>query len=363
MVPYEDLRLVNKPFSEAFRRQFEHVLDKGWFILGEEVQRFEKDFAAYHSQSSMHCIGVANGLDALVLSLRAMNFPQGSEVIVPSNTYIATILAVLHCGLVPVLVEPDIATYNINPSLIDAAITPRTKAVLIVHLYGKCCSMDEIKAVCKQNDLALFEDCAQSHGAKYKGELCGTFGKAAAFSFYPTKNLGCLGDGGAVLTNDDAVAAMVKSLRNYGSAVKYHNEYIGYNSRLDELQAAFLNIKLKSLNDTNAYKKRLAGIYIDHLKDDFIKPQVHGDYEDVHHIFTVRHPRRDDLREYLKKNDIATEVHYPVPPHRQKALQEIFIGKTFPVSEEIHRSILSLPCSTAHTEQDIYKVLEVMNAF
>jgi dTDP-4-amino-4,6-dideoxygalactose transaminase len=363
MIPYEDLRLVNKPFSAAFTQQFEHVLQKGWFILGEEVLRFEKDFAAYHSQNSLHCIGVANGLDALVLSLKAMNFPLRSEVIVPSNTYIATILAVLHCGLVPVLVEPDIFTYNIDVSLIKAAITPKTKAVLVVHLYGKCCSMNEIKNVCNENGLVLFEDCAQSHGAKYKDQLCGTFGKAAAFSFYPTKNLGCLGDGGAVVTSDDDVAALIKSLRNYGSSAKYYNEHIGYNSRLDELQAAFLRIKLNGLNDINAHKRKLAGIYIEHLKDDFIKPLVHADYEDVYHIFTVRHPRRDDLKEYLKKHEIGTEIHYPLPPHRQKALQEIYNGKSFPVSEEIHRTILSLPCSTAHTEQDIYKVIEVMNAF
>lgn len=363
MIPYEDLKLVNKPFSAAFTRQFEQVLQKGWFILGEEVQHFEKEFAAYHSQNSLHCIGVANGLDALVLSLKAMNFSPGSEVIVPSNTYIATILAVLHCGLVPVLVEPDIATCNIDAALIKAAITQKTKAVLVVHLYGKCCSMDEIKTVCKENSLALFEDCAQSHGARYKGKLCGTFGKAAAFSFYPTKNLGCLGDGGAVITNDDEVAALVKSLRNYGSSVKYHNEHVGYNSRLDELQAAFLRIKLNSLNDINAHKRKLAGIYLQHLKDDFIKPVVNADYEDVYHIFTVRHPRRDDLKEYLKKQGIGTEIHYPLPPHRQKALQDIYIGKNFPVSEEIHRTILSLPCSTAHTEQDIYKVIEVMNTF
>lgn len=363
MIPYEDLKLVNKQFCAAFRQQFEHVLEKGWFILGEEVHRFEKDFAAYHTPFSMQCIGVANGLDALVLCLKAMNFPPGSEVIVPSNTYIATILAVLHCGLMPVLVEPDIATYNIDPSLIKAAITPKTKALLVVHLYGKCCSMDEIQTVCDENGLSLFEDCAQSHAAKYKGQLCGTFGKAAAFSFYPTKNLGCLGDGGAVLTADDEIAALIRSLRNYGSSRKYYNDHIGYNSRLDELQAAFLHIKLKSLDEINAHKRRLAGIYISHLKDDFIKPSVHADHEDVYHIFTVRHPQRDTLREYLKNHEIGTEIHYPLPPHRQKALQEIFTGKSFPVSEEIHQSILSLPCSTAHTEQDVYKVIEVMNAF
>jgi dTDP-4-amino-4,6-dideoxygalactose transaminase len=363
MVPYEDLALVNKPFSAAFRQQFEHILQKGWFILGEEVRRFEEDFAAYHSQHSLHCIGVANGLDALVLSLKAMNFPPGSEVIVPSNTYIATILAVLHCNLTPVLVEPDITNYNIDASLIRPAITSKTKAVLVVHLYGKCCSMDEIQSVCDENGLALFEDCAQSHGAKYKGRLCGTFGKAAAFSFYPTKNLGCLGDGGAVLTANDEVAALVKSLRNYGSSRKYYNDQIGYNSRLDELQAAFLQVKLKGLDEITAHKRMLAGIYINNLKNDFIKPIVHDNYEDVYHIFTVRHPRRDALRGHLKKHEIGTEIHYPLPPHRQKALQELFAGKDFPVSEEIHNTILSLPCSTAHNKEDVYKVIEIMNAF
>lgn len=363
MIPYEDLKLVNKPFSAAFTQQFEQVLSKGWFVLGEEVQRFEKDFAAYHSRHPLQCIGVANGLDAMVLSIKAMNFPPGSEVIVPSNTYIATILAVLHCGLVPVLVEPDITTYNINPALIKGAITSKTKAVLVVHLYGKCCSMDDIKVTCIEHGLQLFEDCAQSHGAKYKGQLCGTFGKAAAFSFYPTKNLGCLGDGGAVLTADNELAALVKSLRNYGSAVKYHNDYVGYNSRLDELQAAFLNIKLHHLNEINAHKRRLAAMYLDHLKDDFILPAVHSEHEDVYHIFTVRHERRDELREYLKEHEIGTEIHYPVPPHKQKALKEMYAGKSFPVSEEIHRTILSLPCSTAHSVDDIYKVIDVMNNF
>lgn len=363
MVPYEDLKLVNKPFSAAFRQQFEQVLEKGWFILGQEVQRFEQEFAAYHKLAAGQCTGVANGLDALTLSLKALKFPPGSEIIVPSNTYIATILAVLHCGLKPVLVEPDIATYNINPSLIEAAITAKTAAVLVVHLYGKCCSMDAVKAVCEKHSLAILEDCAQSHGASFRGQVCGTFGKAAAFSFYPTKNLGCLGDGGAVLTHDETLGAMIRSLRNYGSAVKYYNEEVGYNSRLDELQAAFLRVKLQSLDDINEHKRKLAMLYLQNLKEDFIRPLLHEDYKDVFHIFTVRHARRDALREYLRQHEIGTEIHYPLPPHRQKALQGLFEGQHFPVSDEIHRTILSLPCSTAHTEQDVYRVIEVMNAF
>lgn len=363
MVPYEDLKLVNKEFSAEFRQQFENVLDKGWFILGEEVRQFEKDFSLYHENPALYTIGVANGLDALVLSLKALHIPPGSEVIVPSNTYIATILAVLHCGLKPVLVEPDIDTYNINPSLINAAITSKTKAVLVVHLYGKCCSMDDVRSICNEKKLLLLEDCAQSHGARYKGQLCGTFANAAGFSFYPTKNLGCLGDGGAVVTADDKLAALIKSLRNYGSSRKYHNEYIGYNSRLDELQAAFLQVKLKSLDNINAHKRKLASVYIENLKDDFIKPAVHADHYDVYHIFTVRHPRRNELKEYLKRHDIGTEVHYPVPPHQQQALREVLPGMSFPVSEDIHNTILSLPCSTAHKEEDVYKVIEIMNAF
>lgn len=361
MIPYEDLRLVNSAFSEGFREQFEAVISSGWYILGEHVKQFEADFAAYHRMN--YCIGVANGLDALILSLKTLQLKEKSEVIVPSNTYIATILAILHAGLTPVLVEPNINTYNIDPLKIEEAVTPRTAAVLVVHLYGKCCEMDTIAAICKEHNLFLLEDCAQSHGAKYKNKICGTFGAMAAFSFYPTKNLGCLGDGGAVLTNDADYDAALRMLRNYGSARKYHNEAIGYNSRLDELQAAFLQVKLKSLEKINAHKKKLAAIYLEHLHNDFIKPAVHEDYDDVYHIFAVRHSRRDALKEYLAERGIGTEIHYPVAPHRQKALQSIFNDKQFPISEEIHRTIISLPCSLAHTEDDIYRVTEIMNSF
>jgi dTDP-4-amino-4,6-dideoxygalactose transaminase len=361
MIPYEDLRLVNSAFSEEFRQQFEAVISSGWYILGEQVKQFEADFAAYHRMD--HCIGVANGLDALVLSLKALELEEGSEVIVPSNTYIATILSILHAGLKPVLVEPSISTYNIDPKKIEGAITSRTRIVMVVHLYGKCCEMDMIAAICKKHELFLLEDCAQSHGAMYKNKICGTFGEMAAFSFYPTKNLGCLGDGGAVLTKNADYDACIRILRNYGSARKYYNDAIGYNSRLDELQAAFLQVKLKSLEKINAHKKKLASIYIEHLNDNFIKPDVNKDYDDVYHIFTVRHSKRDALKEYLAIKGVGTDIHYPVPPHRQKSLQSLFGHMQFPISEEIHRTILSLPCSLAHTENDIYKVIEVMNSF
>ena len=361
MVPYEDLKVVNEPFAESFRQQFEKVLSSGWYILGNEVSTFENDFAAYHQIP--HCIGVANGLDALVISLKALPLQEKSEILVPSNTYIATILAILHSGHIPVLVEPDIRTYNIDPEKIEDRITDKTAAVLVVHLYGKCCKMDGIMEICKRRGLALVEDCAQSHGAKYNDQLCGTFGDMAGFSFYPTKNLGCLGDGGAILTNNESLAAKARLMRNYGSSKKYYNEYPGYNSRLDELQAAFLHVKLKGLAAINAHKRKLASVYLSELGEDFIKPHVDKDQEDVYHIFAVRHPKRNELRAYLSANGIGTEIHYPVPPHHQQALKGVVGDCCYPVSEEIHHTILSLPCSTAHTEDDIYKVIEVMNQF
>lgn len=360
MVPYEDLKLVNRAFEDRFREQFEKVVSRGWYILGEEVSQFENEFAALHDAG--HCVGVANGLDALTLSLKALQLPPGSEILVPSNTYIATILSILHSGHKPVLVESDINTYNIDPDKLTEAITNKTRGALVVHLYGKCCDMNAILEVCVHHKLALVEDCAQSHGARYKGRLCGTFGASGAFSFYPTKNLGCLGDGGAVLTNDENMASTVRLLRNYGSATKYYNEQVGYNSRLDELQAAFLRVKLPALERINAHKKQLATIYLEHLREDFIKPVVHNDYDDVYHIFAIRHPRRDELKKYLAQKGIGTEIHYPVPPHRQQALRSLFAG-SYPISEQIHDTILSLPCSTAHTPDDIYRVVEAMNTF
>lgn len=360
MIFYENLFESNKKFFDEFNKKFQQVLLSGWFILGKSVETFQKEFAAYHN--SKHCIGVASGLDALTLSLLAAKIPEGSEVIVPSNTYIATILSILHAKMKPVLVEPDISSYNIDPNLIEEKISDKTKAMMVVHLYGKSCQMDSIQQLCKKYNLILIEDCAQSHGAKFKGQLTGTFGEFGAFSFYPTKNLGALGDAGAVITNSDNYSEQLKKLRNYGSAKKYFNELIGFNSRLDELQAAFLSVKLKYLDEINLHKRKLAKIYLDNLKDDFIKPKVHTDYYDVYHIFNVRHQQRDKLKEYLLKNEIQTDIHYPVSPHKQKALIGIIEGD-YPISEEIHNTILSLPCSYGHSEDDIYRVVEVMNKF
>jgi dTDP-4-amino-4,6-dideoxygalactose transaminase len=305
---------------------------------------------------------VASGLDALTISLLALELEKGSDIIVPSNTYIASILSIILAGHNPILVEPDISTYNINPALIGESITKRTRAILVVHLYGKPCNMDPIVEICKKYDLLLIEDCAQAHGAKYKGKKVGSFGDLAGFSFYPTKNLGCLGDGGAIVTNNDELHKKTEMLRNYGSGKKYHNELIGLNSRLDEIQAAFLIVKLEYLDLINMHKRELASLYLSNLKEDFIKPAIHDDFFDVYHIFNIRHKKRDELKEYLKKNNIQTEIHYPVPPHKQKALSFLSHLK-FPVSDEIHNTTLSLPVSTIHTRDDIYRVIDLMNKF
>lgn len=361
MIEYENLHHLNKPFFEDYKQAFQEVLESGWYILGNKVKDFEAQFAAYCTTA--HCVGVANGLDALKLSLQALSFEKGSEVIVPSNTYIATILSIVDNGLKPVLVEPDMQSYNIDPQLIEQAITPKTRAILVVHLYGKVCDMDPILAIAKKHNLKVVEDCAQSHGAMYKNRLSGSFGDYAAHSFYPTKNLGALGDAGAVTTNDLALADQIRMLRNYGSKVKYYNEAIGMNSRLDELQAALLLVKIKHMQAITDHKRELAGVYLSGLKSDFIKPQVHPDYIDVYHIFCVRHPKRDALREHLLKHDIKTEVHYPLAPNKQKAMIGILDTQATPLAEEIHQTTLSLPISFFHTKDDMNRVVEVMNSF
>lgn len=360
MIEYENLKKANERFFDEYRRSFDAALESGWFILGNAVKRFEDEFAQFNA--SRHCIGVANGLDALILTLRALNYERGSEVIVPSNTYIATILSILQNGLTPVLVEPDILTYNIDPNKIEAAVTSKTRAIMVVHLYGKSCDMDPIMAAAKKHRLAVIEDCAQSHGAQYKGKMTGTFGYGA-FSFYPTKNLGCLGDGGAVTTDDDDFARTIRMLRNYGSEKKYYNEVVGYNSRLDEIQAGFLSVKLRHLGDITAHKRTLASLYHEGLKSDYITPLVHPDYFDVFHIYNIRHPKRDAVKEYLLKHEIRTEIHYPVPPHRQKAMVGILGTQDFPIASEIHATTLSLPISYCHTEDDIRRVIDVLNKF
>jgi len=360
MIEYENLHKSNEQFLDAYKQCLNDVLEKGWFILGNKVKRFEEQFAKYCG--SNYCIGVASGLDALYISLKAFNFEKGTEVIVPSNTYIATILSILQNNLKPVLVEPDLSTYNIDPAKIEEKITEKTKAIMLVHLYGKACNMDPILEIARRHDLKIIEDCAQAHGAMYKNKKVGTFGNFGAFSFYPTKNLGCLGDGGSVNTNSEELAAFTRTYRNYGSEVKYVNDIAGINSRLDELQAGFLSIKLEYLDKINEHKRHLASIYETGLKPEFIKPVLHPDHHDVYHIYNIRHPKRNDLKEYLLKHDIKTEIHYPIPPHRQKALQGIVEGN-YPISEEIHDTTLSLPISYFHTEEDIHKVIEVLNKF
>jgi len=360
-IDYENLEKLNAPFFEQYRHAFNKTLQSGWYILGNNVAGFEQQYAAYCQ--TPYCIGVANGLDALVLSLRALGLPPGSEVLVPSNTYIATILSILHNGLKPVLVEPDINTYNIDPLRIEEKISARTKAILVVHLYGKLCDMSAIMAIAGRHGLAVIEDCAQAHGAHYKGRRAGSWSQVAAHSFYPTKNLGALGDAGAITCHDETLKEKLLALRNYGSRKKYYNEVTGFNSRLDEIQAAFLAVKLQHLDAINGHKRKLAAIYLSGLKEDFIKPVVNDDYYDVYHIFNVRHPQRDRLKEWLLQNGIKTEIHYPVPPNEQQAMVGILDKQPTPVAAEIHGSTLSLPVSFCHTESEIQYVVEIMNRF
>lgn len=361
MIEYENLNKVNKPFLDEFRREFDRVLDSGWFILGRQVKSFEQAFAAYCG--STFAVGVGNGQDALTLALRSFDFKSGDEVLVPSNTFIATILSILQCGLKPVLVEPDLSTYNMDPARMEQATTSRTVAIIVVHLYGKCAEMESIGSFARSRNLKLIEDCAHAHGASFKGRKAGTFGDYGAFSFYPTKNLGALGDGGCLTTDNEALRNRVSLLRNYGSEKKYYNEQIGVNSRLDELQAAFLSIKLAALDRINEHKRSLARIYSAGLKSDFVKPVVHPDYQDVFHIYNIRHPQRDALKDYLEKHGVKTEIHYPVAPHRQKALLPYFSGLLFPIADEIHATTLSLPISSFHTDEDVHRVVEVLNRF
>lgn len=359
-VKYEDLGALNKPFFDDYKHAFADVLDSGWYVLGQQVSAFETAFADFCGAA--HCVGVASGLDALVIALDILDCEAGAEVIVPSNTYIATILAILKAGLTPVLVEPDIKTYTIDPQKIKTAITSKTRAIMPVHLYGKMADMKSIQAIAKAHNLVTISDCAQAHGASLNGKKAGTWADMAAFSFYPTKNLGALGDGGAITTNNAEWAQKIKMYRNYGSIEKYKNEVEGYNSRLDEVQAAFLNIKLKKLDYITAHKQKLAKIYFENLSDKFILPVQEAGYEDVFHIFNIRHERRDTLKAYLLENGIGTEIHYPIAPHNQEMLKAYNLGK-FPIAAEIHDTTLSLPISYAHSEADIQYVTHTLNKF
>lgn len=360
MIEFENLAKLNKPFYDEYKEAFSNVLEKGWYVLGNSVEKFEEEFARYNNVK--YCVSLASGLDALILAIDAFKFPEKSEIIVPSNTFIATIIAIIRNRHIPILVEPNIETYNIDASKIEEKITRKTKAIIPVHLYGKVSEMDKILEIAKKHYLRIIEDSAQAHGAKFKRENAGTFGDFGAFSFYPTKNLGALGDGGALLTNDFELAAKIKLLRNYGSKTKYYNKEIGYNSRLDEIQAAFLSVKLKHLDEINANKRKLASIYFENLnRRKFIIPKLDENYFDVYHIFNIRHKNRDLLKASLEQQGIKTEIHYPIAPHKQDALKDI-IKEKFPISEEIHNTTLSLPLSYFHTESVINKVVEVINS-
>jgi len=357
MIEYENLQKVNNKLFEQYVDNFREFLNSGWYILGEKTQEFENQFANYCSSSN--CIGVASGLDALILAIDAFNFPKDSEIIVPSNTYIATILAIIRKGFKPILVEPDIKTYNIDPNKIEEKITTNTKGILIVHLYGKACNMDGISSIADKYNLEIIEDCAQAHGAEFKGKKVGSFG-IGCFSFYPTKNLGALGDGGAITCDSKKYADKIRSLRNYGSIKKYHNTELGYNSRLDEIQAGFLSVKLKILDEINSHKRELAKLYHENLDNRYIKPALNKDYYDVYHIFNIRHSKRDQLKDYLLSNGVSTEIHYPISPSKQKIMCK-FNNGNYPISELIHNSTLSLPISYFHTKENILTVCEIMN--
>jgi len=361
IIEYESLNKTNAEFEADYRAAFKDILQSGWYILGKQVASFEQEFAEYCGTN--YCIGVASGLDAIILSLKAIDLPKGTEVIVPSNTYIASILGVINAGYKPVLVEPDLTTYNLDPAKIEQAITGKTKAIMAVHLYGKMCDMTTINLVAQKHGLKVIEDCAQAHGARHWDKKAGNWSTAGAFSFYPTKNLGALGDGGAITTNDANLADKLIYLRNYGSKIKYENQYIGYNSRLDELQAAFLRKKLIKLDEINAHKIKLAQIYFDKIDSRFIKPSLQPENFDAFHIFNIRCNKRDELKSYLLEKGIKTEIHYPIPPNKQVGYKKLFNSKTYPLSEEIHATTLSLPIARFNTSKEINYVADCINRF
>ncbi|WP_406842944.1 DegT/DnrJ/EryC1/StrS family aminotransferase [Flavobacterium soyae] len=366
MIPFLDLKKINEPYEAAFQEKLKLVLDNGWYILGKETETFEKAYGEYCQ--TQYCIGVGNGFDALVLIFKGYielgKLKKGDEVIVPANTYIASVLAILQADLVPVLVEPKLETYNINPDLIPEKITSKTKAILAVHLYGQLAEMDKINEIALQNDLIIVEDAAQSHGAERNLQSkIYNLKSAIAYSFYPGKNLGCLGDGGAITTNDPELVKVLFSLRNYGSEQKYYNEYIGVNSRLDELQAAFLNVKLSNLDADNEKRRAIAKRYLAAIKNDKIElPFWDFSNNHVFHLFVIRTKNRDYLQQYLTKNNIQTVIHYPVPPHKQNAFPD-WNNLSFPITEKIHNEVLSLPMSPVLTETEVNYIIEILNQY
>jgi dTDP-4-amino-4,6-dideoxygalactose transaminase len=361
-VPFLDLRAAYLELKDELDAAAQRVMGSGWYILGAEVEQFEAEFAAYCGAE--HCVGVGSGLEALHLALRAMDIGPGEEVIVPSNTYIATWLAVSHCGATPVPVEPDERTYNTDPALIEAAITPRTKVILPVHLYGQPADLDPILAVARRHGLKVLEDAAQAHGARYKGRRIGAHGDAVAWSFYPGKNLGALGDAGAVTTNNPDLADRLRVLRNYGAREKYVNEVRGFNSRLDPLQAAMLRVKLRHLDAWNVRRKALAAQYLAGLADSGLTLPSVPDWSDpAWHLFVVRHPERDRLQQRLAGGGIGTLVHYPIPPHRQQAYADVGpAAHGLPLASRLSTEVLSLPLSPHLSEDQAARVIDAVKA-
>jgi len=360
-ISFLNLELTHLQIRDEIIETFKNIYDKNWFILGENVEAFEKEFSKYCN--SHYCIGCGNGLDALSIILRGYDIGEGDEVIVPSNTYIATALAVSYVGAKVVFVEPDIKTFNIDVNKIEEAITKKTKAIIAVHLYGRPAEIDKIKVLCEKYNLKLIEDAAQAHGAIYKGKKVGSLGDAAGFSFYPGKNLGALGDGGAILTKDNVLRKKVQAIRNYGSTIKYYNEYKGVNSRLDEIQAGFLRIKLKYLDKWNKDRQKTARVYLEKINNKkIITPYVNSAIDSVWHVFPIRTDYREELKNYLKINGIDTLIHYPIPIHLQKAYKYLgYKVGDFKVAETISKTVLSLPIWYGMSEDEVNYVINILN--
>lgn len=361
MIPFLDLQQINAPHQAAIEAAVQRVVRSGWYVLGEEVRTFEKNFANYCGTD--HCVGVANGLDALQLILQAYGFPKGSEVIVPANTYIASVLSVSFLGLTPIWVEPDATTMLLEPALIEEKITDKTVAIMPVHLYGRSCEMTAIGELAKKHGLKVITDSAQAHGARHRGDRAAILGDASAFSFYPTKNLGALGDAGAVVTSDATLAEKIRHLRNYGSLKKYVNEYQGINSRLDEIQAAVLNVKLPQLDAENQRRRQIGQRYLQEITlPDLTLPPADQPDDDVWHLFVVRHPRREAFVKYLEIKGIQTNIHYPMPIHHQNAYRE-YRHLSLPITERIHREVVSLPLNTVVRDEEVDRIINAVNQF
>lgn len=365
MIKFLDLQKINEQYSEEFKGVFDKVLKSGWFILGKEVEKFESEFAAYCG--TKYCIGVANGLDALILIIEGYKqlglMKEGDEIIVPSNTYIASILAISKAGLLPILVEPDQTTFLIDSTKIEEKITTKTKAILPVHLYGRSCDMSALKNIADKYKLKIIEDSAQSHGATFKGKRSGNLGDASGFSFYPGKNLGAIGDAGAITTNDKELAESIKALRNYGSHKKYENLYKGINSRLDELQAALLSVKLKYLDDETEARRKIAERYsLEIINPQILLPKLPADRkEHSWHLYVLQVSDRQKVQQYLLEKGIQTLIHYPIPPHKQKAYSELN-NLSYPISEKMHAEVLSIPISPVMTDVEVTKVIDAVNS-